>query len=313
MLLRRIISIMENHNTANLTHANEQIQDNKLDFISQCEEKYRQQIEHVAEEIVSNNKLKVVLIAGPSSSGKTTTSNVLMKKLAEKNIHSVVISLDNFFINRADTPKLPNGNYDFESPYALDLNCLDNFIDNLLETGTALMPVYDFITGERKTKYEKIELNEHSVILIEGIHAHNPILFKSHAENMYKLYVCLNSDFVANDKIVIPAKKLRLMRRCLRDYYSRGHSISATFSMWNDVLAGEEKYIKPYKNSASCVIDSTHAYEPMLYRKYLLPLLESVEKDDRSKTLINMLLPLSELDKKYIPDESLIWEFLVNK
>ena len=279
------------------------------DFINECENSYRNQINEVVNDIISNRDIKVVLVAGPSSSGKTTSSNILMKKLQDKGIHSVVISLDNFFINRENTPKLPNGRYDFESPYSLDLEYLNTFIADLLDNGKALMPIYDFKSGERQKDYEEIVLTDNSVVLIEGIHAHNPLLFKSHTKNMYKLYVCLNSDFVCDNEIKIQAKQLRLMRRSLRDYLTRGHSVSATLTMWDDVLDGEEKYIKPYKPYASYIIDTTHPYEPMLYKKYLSEMLETVSNPE-AKDLLEILKNFDCLDKSNVPDGSLLWEFL---
>lgn len=294
-----------------IAEINNKLTNNLPLFIEESENKYYSQIHEVVNQISSNPKYKIILVCGPSSSGKTTTSNIVVRELEKKGQHSVCISLDDFFINRVDTPKLPNGRYDYESPRALDKDCLNEFIKNLLEKKHAFKPIYNFVRGEREEEFEEIILTDDSIVVIEGIHALNPDVITTHQDNLYKLYICPNSNFDLDGKTIIPAKSLRLMRRSLRDFYSRGHSISTTIHMWEDVLRGEELYIKPFKKLATYVVDSTHMFEPYLYANYLLPLLENIQQSETSLSMIKMLSNFDTLDKTYIPKTSLIWEFLV--
>lgn len=293
-----------------LAKVNELSQANPQKLIQDAESLYRKQINDIVEDIVSNGKYKVVLMAGPSSSGKTTSSNLIRQKLANHGYNSIVISMDDFFLNRCDTPRLPNGDYDYENVTALDLPYLNKFITDLVETGEAQMPRFNFVTGEREKEYEQLKLDDNTIIIMEGIHALNPIVFKKHTENMYKIYICVNTNFVIDGKTVLPAKKLRLMRRLIRDRRTRGMSLQATFNMWQNVLAGEDVYIKPYKNRADYLINSTHAYEPLMYAKHLLPDLKAEKETPAIANLIEMLEECKTLDASLLPPDSLLHEFL---
>lgn len=289
---------------------NEMSNTNVEKLISDAESLYRKQIDEIANEIISNGKYKVVLMAGPSSSGKTTSSNLIRKKLADAGFDSIVISMDDFFLNRENTPKLRNGDYDYENVTALDLAYLNTFIDDLFEKGEANMPIFNFVTGQREKEYKHIKLTKNTIVIMEGIHALNPIVFKSHTDAMYKIYICVNTNFVKDGKTVLPAKKLRLMRRLIRDNRTRGMSLEATFNMWQNVLAGEDVYIKPYKNHANYLINSTHAYEPLMYAKHLLPALKAETPTPAILNLIEMLEECEKLDASLLPPDSLLHEFL---
>ena len=279
-------------------------------LIADAESLYRKQIDEIAEDIIKNGKYKVVLLAGPSSSGKTTSSNLIRKRLSENGYDSIVVSMDDFYVDRDKTPKLKNGDYDFENVTALDLEYLNKFIADLYERGEAEMPKFNFVTGKREKEFTNIKLNDNTIVIIEGIHALNPIVFKSHTENMYKIYICVNTNFVKEGKTVLPAKKLRLMRRLIRDVRTRGMSLAGTFDMWQNVLAGEDVYIKPYKNHADYLINSTHAYEPLMYAKHLLPALKKEEQTPAVLNLIEMLEECEKMDASMLPADSLLHEFL---
>ena len=156
-------------------------------LIADAESLYRKQIDEIAEDIIKNGKYKVVLLAGPSSSGKTTSSNLIRKRLSENGYDSIVVSMDDFYVDRDKTPKLKNGDYDFENVTALDLEYLNKFTADLYERGEAEMPKFNFVTGKREKEFTNIKLNDNTIVIIEGIHALNPIVFKSHTENMYKI------------------------------------------------------------------------------------------------------------------------------
>ena len=297
--------------TFRLDIVNELSQTDPEQLVKDSEHLYHKQIRTIVNEIVLNGQYKVILLAGPSSSGKTTSSNLIRENLSEHGYESIVVSMDDFFLSREKTPRLPNGDYDYENYTALDLEYLNKFIDDLYETGTALMPQYNFVTGEREKEYKKIELNENTIVIIEGIHALNPLVFKNHTDSMYRIYICVNTNFDDEQhNTIIPAQKLRLMRRLIRDVRTRGMALSGTFKMWPNVLAGEDLYIKPYKNTADALINSTHAYEPCMYAKTLLPLLEKENCCELSQTLIDMLKHCENLNSNLLPDDSLIHEFL---
>ncbi|MBO7527059.1 MAG: nucleoside kinase [Clostridia bacterium] len=279
-------------------------------LIKDSEEIYKKQMDEIATEIAENGQYKIILLAGPSSSGKTTSSNLIRDRLYKHGYNSQVVSLDDFFVNRDKTPRLKNGDYDFESIKALDLEYLNKFIDDIFEKGEADMPEFDFLTGNRKSEYKRIKVDDKTILIIEGIHALNPIAFNKHRENMYKIYICLNTNFMEEDNLVIPAQKLRLMRRLIRDYYTRGATIKRTLEMWPNVLAGEDLYIKPYKNTADYLIDSTHAYEPLLYAYALLPLLKESETCPLLDELIGMLEDCLRVNPNVIPEDSLLHEFV---
>ncbi|MEG1751977.1 MAG: zeta toxin family protein [Clostridia bacterium] len=294
----------------NLERVNTECKNNIKDLILTGESIYSSQIKELVDDITENAKRKIILIAGPSSSGKTTTSILVKKALKKNNFNAIVVSLDDFFIERHNTPKNLDGTLDYESIHALDLTLFNNFINSLLINKQAFMPKYNFITGLRTMKTKPIILKKNTVLLIEGLHALNPLLITDHKEAIYKVYVCLNSNFYKDENVIIPAKKLRLMRRLLRDFHTRGHSISATLSLWTNVLKGEDVNIKPFKPFADFLIDSTHIYEPLLYATYLKPLLINSEQTPQVVELINMLDKCEPISNKIIPKNSLLWEFI---
>ncbi len=278
-------------------------------LIEDSEQLYQKQISDIVNEIVTNGKYKFILLAGPSSSGKTTTSNLICKQLSEHGFDSLVISLDDFYLDLESRPKLPNGEYDLENVTALDLDYINNFVNDLFDNSEALMPKYNFKTGKRESEFSQVKITPNTIVIMEGIHALNPIMFKKHNESMYRIYICVNSNFEFNEKILMPAQKVRLMRRLIRDFSSRGSSFERTFGMWQNVLAGEDIYIKPYKNTADYLINSTHAYEPLMYAKKLLPLLEK-ETNEQTKSLVEMLNKCEKLSVDLLPKNSLLHEFL---
>ena len=307
-LERRHGNIMKN--SFDLSLINKEAKDNLSELIDTSEYLYKSQVRHIVKEIVELNT-RIVLLAGPSSAGKTTTSHLIRESLKTQGIDSFVVSLDDFFKNREDTPRLPDGSYDFESINAIDLVYLNKFVDDLLEKREAKMPIFDFLTGKRKPDLVDVKLSEHTVVIFEGIHALNPTLIQNHESDIYKIYICVNSNFFIGKQIIIPAKRLRQMRRLIRDHYFRGHSPSRTFELWANVVRGEDTYIKPFKTTANYILDSTHMYEPLLYANYLAPLLKDMEEEE-AKELYSMLKKCGKLKKDVIPKDSLLNEFIKN-
>lgn len=313
---------------------NAKINLNKL--IKESEIYYIDQVNEIIKEITNpNKKIKIILISGPSSAGKTTTSSLIRLGLSKKNINSIVISLDNFYINRKDTPKFLDGSYDFENINTLDLSYINKFIDKLLKNHKAKMPIFNFVTGEREKRHVDVEIDNNTMIIIEGLHAFNPNLIKNHESELYKVYLSLNANYVKNNDLLLPAKQIRLLRRITRDFYTRGYSVLETLSSWKNVCEGEDIWIKPFKNTANYIIDSVHQYELLLYARYTKPIIKELilEKNvksmlenesafDKKQLLLNRLCLAKDLykvlhfaypiDKKNVPKTSLLSEFIGN-
>ena len=269
----------------------------------------------IAQNIVDHsNNIKIVLIAGPSSSGKTTTCNKLAMYLRSLGLVPKMISMDDFFKNRVDTPKKENGEYDFECLEALDLKLFNKTIAGLLDGKTVKMPTFDFYSGEKKFKREMI-LENKDILLIEGIHALNPkLLVDIDKIHKYKIYLSpLTSINIDYDNRMSTTDN-RLLRRMVRDNRTRGYNVDDTLSIWDNVRAGEEKYVFPYQDEADCVFNTALIYEMCLLKTYVLPLLYSVKMDspnyDEAIRLIKVLNVFLPIPSEAIPDDSILREFI---
>ena len=262
----------------------------------------------------TGNKVKVVLIAGPSSSGKTTSCTKLAVYLHSFGLTPKMISMDNFFKDRVDTPRKPNGDYDFECLEAIDLKLFNKTIKDLLDGKTVKMPTFDFYSGEKKFKTE-MTLSPTDILLIEGIHALNPkLLTEVDKKYKYKIYLSpLTAVNIDRDNRIY-LTDTRLLRRMIRDNRTRGYSVSDTLKIWKDVREGEEKYIFPYQDEADYVFDTSLIYEFCILKTYVMPLLYSVRPDDpnyseavRLMKVLNVFLPIPS---EAIPADSILREFI---
>lgn len=293
--------------------------ENLPDLILESENFFNSQIATICKEAVKNTQLKFVMLAGPSAAGKTTTSSLLSLNFKLLGKRVVIISLDNFFLPRLKTPKLPDGSFDFESVKALDLKYLNKFVKDLLTKKMAFMPIYNFKTGKPEKNMEKIVVDDNTIIIFEGLHALNPDLIKQNSNEFLKLYIMPNSEFENDGEIVLNSESIRMLRRITRDHYSRGHSPAATIKMWNNVLRGEKLYINPYIALADYKINSIHDYEPLLYVNYTKKLLineknqlqeNEAEIKNVIESLIDALNHFEPIDKSLVPTNSLLWEFI---
>ena len=262
----------------------------------------------------TGNKIKVVLIAGPSSSGKTTSCTKLAVYLHSFGLTPKMISMDNFFKDRVDTPRKANGDYDFECLEAIDLKLFNKTIKDLLDGKTVKMPEFDFYSGEKKFKTE-MTLAPTDILLIEGIHALNPKLLSEVDRKLkYKIYLSpLTSVNIDRDNRIY-LTDTRLLRRMIRDNRTRGYNVSDTLKLWKDVREGEEKYIFPYQDEADYVFDTSLIYEFCLLKTYVMPLLFSVPSTDpnyseavRLLKVLNVFLPIPS---EAIPADSILREFI---
>ncbi len=272
----------------------------------------------IADEIASRyrqGKARIVLIAGPSSSGKTTSSRRLAIQLMINRIVPRVISLDDYFVNREATPKDANGEYDYESLYALDLELFNTHLQKLLAGDEVEVPSYDFASGRRVFKGNKLKLEDNNVLLIEGIHGLNPELTSLIPEEQkFRLYVSALTTLTIDDHNWVPTTDNRLLRRIIRDHKYRGTDALHTIARWPSVRRGEEKWIFPFQENADATFNSSLLFELGVMKEYAVPLLRKVPRNTpefaeavRLLTFLSYFLPISE---EQIPSTSLLREFL---
>jgi len=272
------------------------------------------QIGDMAKEIVEGDK-KLVLIAGPSSSGKTTFSNRLSAHMMAYGIHPHPIAMDNFFKNRDETPKDENGEYDFECLEALDLGLLEKTMSKLLSGEEVDMPTFDFTVGRKKFDGTKLKLGDNDVIVMEGIHALNPESTKTlPKDSCYKIYISALTQLNIDEHNRISTTDTRLLRRIVRDARTRGHSATKTIKMWPSVRRGEEKYIFPFQEEADAMFNSALIYELSAIKTFAEPLLYGVPEDSEeyyeAKRLLKFLGYFLATDVQNVPQTSLMREFI---
>jgi len=278
---------------------------------------HEKKIAQIADKIYENkDKVKIVLIAGPSSSGKTTFSKRLSIQLRVLGLKPHPISLDDYFVDREKTPLDENGEYDFESIYALDLELFNKHLAALLDGQEVEIPTFNFIKGRREWKGHKYKMEPNSILVIEGIHGLNEMLTNAiPRENKFKIYISALTQLNIDNHNRIPTTDVRLLRRIVRDNRSRGRNAEATILSWPSVRRGEEKNIFPFQEDADAMFNSTLVYEMSILKKYAEPLLLEIKKDSpayiEAKRLLSFLQYfISVEDEDIIPKNSIIKEFI---
>ncbi len=224
------------------------------------EQSYRQRVAYAAEK-VRRSGAKIVMLTGPSASGKTTSAHCLAKALQQQGTPAQVVSLDNFFKGAEFYPKMPDGTLDYENPDTLDLLLIKQCLKDLSQTGKTTLPVYDFTQEKRSAEVEPIDL-QGGVCIVEGIHALNPELTELvEGSEVYRVYAGLREEYCIDGRRVINTQDIRLCRRTLRDAATRGRSPAKTLAMWDRVLDGETRYIKGFKTTADFLLDTSFTYE----------------------------------------------------
>lgn len=289
------------------------------DLINVSEALQEKKIAQIADEITHRNqdgkRVKLVLISGPSSSGKTTFSKRLSIQLMTNGLKPYPISLDDYFVNRNDTPLDESGKHDFESLYAVDLPFFEEQLTTLLNGGEVELPRYNFTTGKREMSGKKLRIDEHMILIIEGIHALNPAL-TSHIpnENKYKVYVSALTTILLDNHNYIPTTDNRLLRRIIRDYKYRNYSAEETIARWPSVRAGEEKWIFPYQENADAMFNSALLFELAVLKDYVEPVLRKVPNRcpeySEAHRLLRFLNYFVSVQDKELPPTSLLREFL---
>ena len=269
----------------------------------------------ISETIYNNKKLKLILLAGPSSSGKTTTSKKLELFLKGFGLNPIAISIDNYFLDRDKTPILPDGSYDFESLNSINVELFNKNLKDLLDGKEVTLPVYNFITGKSELSDESIKLGEKEILIVEGLHALNEELtYSIDRKNKYKIYLCPLTVLSLDNHNRIRTTDNRLLRRIVRDNRTRGYSASDTLSTWGKVREGEEKYVFPFQDEADVIFNTSLIYELGVLKTYAEPLLYSVEENDpmykEAVRLLNLLKNILPISNDYIPVDSIVREFI---
>ncbi|MGI6394162.1 MAG: nucleoside kinase [bacterium] len=308
------LDILEMDNCAKL---NDLIREGKSrDLILLSEALHEKKLAKIADEIFRRNKvIKIVSIAGPSSSGKTTTANRLSVQLKVNGLKPFLISLDDYFIDREKTPVDKNGMHDFESISAINIKLFNENLDQLLKGKEVEIPRYNFKTGKGEKSGKKLTLPDNGVLVVEGIHGLNPSLyFDISCQNIYRLYVSALTALNIDNHNRISTADSRLLRRMVRDNKYRGHSPIETIRRWDSVRKGEEKNIFPYQENADIMFNSSLVYEFSALKKYAKPLLADISKENpefrEAKRLLKFLSFFEEMDDSTIPPNSILREFI---
>ena len=285
------------------------------DLINVSEALQEKKISQIADRIAATPSVRIVLIAGPSSSGKTTFSKRLSVQLMAAGVHPVPLSLDDYFVDRTTTPRLPNGEYDYESIHALNLPLLNDHLNALLAGEEVELPKYDFKSGVNSPSGKRLRLAPGTLLVVEGIHALNPMLTEHiPAEAKFKIYASALTSILLDDHNYIPTTDNRLLRRIVRDFRYRGRSARETIRQWPAVREGEEKWIFPYQEEADVMMNTALLFELAVLRPNALPLLEQVPENtpeySEAHRLCKFLRYVHPLPNDSLPPTSLLREFL---
>ncbi len=295
---------------------NTAIQENRIkDIIMLAEALHEKKIANIADDVASRKNVKMILIAGPSSSGKTTFAQRLGIQLRLNGLKPVTISVDNYFVERQDTPRDENGEYNFECIEAIDLELFNDHLVKLLNGEEVEVPEFDFTVGTKRYNGKTMKLAKDEVLVIEGIHCLNDKLTSQIAKDQkYKIYISALTVLNMDRYNRISTTDTRLIRRIVRDHQFRGYSAIHTLNTWHKVTEGEEKNIFPFQEEADKIFNTSLIYELNALKPIAMPLLQEITREDKqyaeAQRLINILKYFRKIPNSYVPDNSLIKEFL---
>lgn len=269
---------------------------------------------NIAKSVVELGK-RIVLIAGPSSSGKTTTSKKMSLYLSSLGCKAHAISLDDFFVNRDETPLDENGKRDYECLESIDVKLFNQDLRDLLDGKSVVIPTYNFILGEKEYKREPLTIGNDDILVIEGLHALNPNLLEEQDTSViYKVYISPLTPLNVDRHNYVSTTDNRLLRRIVRDYRTRGRSAEASLATWASVRAGEEKYIFPFTDTADAIVNTAYVYELGVLKVYVAPLLYNISMDSEfyyeARRLLDNLQSIYSIPSEFVDEDNLLREFI---
>ncbi len=297
----------------NVERLNKLIESDKKKVISDTESKYRSQLFQLADTIHERKNVEIILLAGPTCAGKTTSARLLKEVLQKRGMDVVTISMDDFFINRDDTPFLPNGLRDLDSPKTVNVKQMEECFKSFFAGKPTGFPTFEFKSGVNIPNSFTLTKRSNTIVIFEGLHVLNPYIYEHIGTTKYfKVYVSAMKGFRYKDTIMDPVQ-LRLLRRIIRDVDRRGFTPEHTLNSWDTVCDAENKYINPYREDVDYFINTTHDYEVGVYRGAIRQLYDAgkITNADMERMKFMDLVQNSDIvERTLIPDTSLMWEFV---
>lgn len=299
-----------------LEYINDLAANDPAELVRRSETRFDNILNDITARIAGDDGREIVMLAGPSASGKTTTANKIAQKCIARGMQTYVVSLDDFYLNRDKIPRDESGKPDFETVYALDLPKFSETIRLLLSGAATDLPIFDFTTGKRSEEVRTVTLGEQDAVVVEGLHALNPRITDALPQkNLLKIYISVSSRiYNEKGKIILNKRNLRFLRRMTRDYLFRASSVENTYNLWESVRNGEDKYLFPYRDCADMKINSVHLSAPCVFRDTCLAMLENADLSGEQKkdaeelaAALRLFVPISP---SLIPETSLLREFL---
>lgn len=298
-----------------LNEINSAVRSDPVGFMHECINEYEGKLAAASDKILNDDNIDIVMLAGPSSSGKTTTAGKIARNIIAKGKNAYIMSLDDFYFNRLDIPINSDGLPDYENITALDLPLIRNCFNSLIKNRRVVLPVFNFSTGMREETGRELRLKKGDVVIIEGIHALNPIITSGiNTEHVFKIYISVSSRVTVNGKVLLTKRNIRFVRRMIRDFNFRSSDVEHTYFLWSGVRKGEDRFIFPFKANAQEFINTFHPFEPCLFRNEAINLLSCVTEEslyvDEAKRLSEALDRLSVFDPSLLTEDSLLREFI---
>lgn len=296
-------------------YINKRMKNGVCDYIEECEREYQAQVEKATKEVCLKKGRQLIMLAGPSSSGKTTTAKLIKEYSEKEGRRATVVSLDDFYRDQTEMLYFEDGTPDFETVNSLDKEYIKECLSSLVEKGGADLPRFCFLSKKREKELVRTEIGEDEIVIVEGLHAINPVITENlPEEKLTRMYVSVSSRIYKDQKVLFSKRDLRFIRRLIRDYHHRASSVENTFLLWKGVRMGEDRYLFPYSHLADVKIDSIHPYEPCLFKNEAVSLLSHIEKDseyyEAAREYINKLSLFADADMRCVPGNSLLHEFI---
>ncbi len=289
---------------------NEKIESDVKKIILDTESRYRGQLFKLAEKILSKKDTNMVLIAGPSCAGKTTSAELLKEILEKRGRPVITIGMDDFFFDRDKSPILENGLRDLDSPNAVNVKQMKECFESLFSGKKTGFPTFDFITGKNIADFKTIQLKYNAIVIFEGLHVLNPLILENiGTQNYFEIYVNALSHFKLG-KEKMNTVDIRLFRRMIRDVSRRKHSVNTTLKNWDAVCEAENKYISKFKKTVNAVVDTTHDYELGILKVAFQEMIAKKQATYSQISFANLIKEIKPVDKSLLPHTTLMWEFV---